>query len=155
MVVLSTNTASAQGNFDPAERRQRQLDGYREQITVKSEEDWKKLEPLVGKVMDTQRDVMRMAGSFGFGGGNRRGGGGDANAQGNSNRPRTQPVPEREELHKAVEEKAAVDELKAKLAKFREARKEKEAALEKAQAELRKELSPRQEAGAVLAGLLK
>jgi hypothetical protein len=41
------------------------------------------------------------------------------------------------------------------LAKVREARKAKEVALEKAQEELHKALSPRQEAGAVLAGLLK
>ncbi len=157
MVVLSANTASAQGNFDPAEFRQRQLDGYREQITVKSEEDWKKLEPLVAKVMDAQRDVMRMGGGFGFGRGGGRRGGGDANAQGNSNRNRagSQPIAEREDLQKALEDKVPAEELKAKVAKYREARKTREAALEKAQADLRKELSPRQEAGAVLAGLLK
>ena len=60
-----------------------------------------------------------------------------------------------EALQKAVESKAPADELKAKLAKLREARKEKEAALEKAQEDLRKVLSVRQEAAAVLAGLLK
>jgi hypothetical protein len=58
-------------------------------------------------------------------------------------------------LQKAIESKAPADELKAKLAKLREARKEKEAALEKAQEDLRKVLSVRQEAAAVLAGLLK
>jgi hypothetical protein len=155
MVGLSANTASAQG-FDPAEFRQRQLENYREQITVKSEEDWKKLEPLVSKVMDAQRDVTRMSGfGFGRGGGGRRGGG-DANAQGGGNRSRAgQPNPEREALQKAIDDKVAADELKAAVAKYREARKTKEAALEKAQTELRKELTPRQEAGAVLAGLLK
>ena len=153
MVVLSSNTASAQGNFDSSEFRQRQLDGYREQITVKAEDDWKKLEPLVAKVMDAQRDVMRFGG-FGFGRGGSRRGGGDGNSGGN-NRNRSQPIPEREHLQKAMEDKAAPEELKTKLTKFREARHAKEAALEKAQADLRKELSPRQEAGAVLAGLLK
>jgi hypothetical protein len=51
--------------------------------------------------------------------------------------------------------KASADEIKGKLAKFREARKTKEANLEKAQDELRKVLSARQEASAVLTGLLK
>jgi Spy/CpxP family protein refolding chaperone len=46
------------------------------------------------------------------------------------------------------------DEWKAKLAKFREARKAKEAALTKAQEDLRKVLTVRQEATAVSMGLL-
>jgi Spy/CpxP family protein refolding chaperone len=68
-------------------------------------------------------------------------------------------MPEQEALTKALEEKAPADEIKAKLAKYREARKtrdaERESKLEKAQEELRKALTPRQEAGAVLARLLK
>ncbi len=153
MVFLSTNMASAQGTFDAARFREDQLKRYREDyLGVKSDEDWSKIEPLVGKVMDAQRDVMRMAGSFGRGGGRR--GGGDGGDQA-SNRSRSQSNPEREALQKAIEEKAAADELKAKLAHFRETRKAKETALEKAQDDLRKALSPRQEAGAVLAGLLK
>ena len=151
--MLVTHTASAQG-FDPAEFRQRQLDNYREQMGVKDEEGWKKLEPLITKVMDAQRDVTRMAGFGGFGRGGGRRGGGDANAQG-GNRRGAQPNPEREALQKAIDDKAGADELKAAVGKLREARKAKEAALEKAQAELKKELTPRQEAGAVLAGLLK
>ena len=59
------------------------------------------------------------------------------------------------ELQKALDDKASAEDVKAKLAKLRETRKTKEAALEKAQDELRKALSPRQEAGAVLAGLLR
>ena len=48
-----------------------------------------------------------------------------------------------------------VDELKAKLTKFREARKDKEAKLAKAQEDLKKVLSVKQEAAAVLMGLLQ
>jgi hypothetical protein len=124
---------------------------------VKSEEDWTKLEPLVTKVMDAQREAG--FGFFGGGGrGNRGGGGGGGDQGGNSNTNRNrfgQSSPETDALRKALDEKAPADEVKAKLAKLREARKEKEAALSKAQDELRKALSPRQEAGAVLAGLLK
>jgi len=153
-----TNNVSAQGNFDPAQFREDQLKRYRDRIEVKSDEDWKKIEPLVGKVMDAQRDA-RMGAFGGFGGGGRRGGGGGGGDQaaggGNRNRGGGQPNPDVEALTKALEDKAPADEVKAKLAKVRESRKTKEAALEKAQEDLRKALSPRQEAGAVIAGLLK
>ncbi len=157
MVGFLTNNACAQ---DAAQRRQDRLDGYRRQIEVKSEDDWKKIEPLVGKVMDAQRETFGFAGFGGFGGrgGNRGGGGGGGNAGGDGNANRNRfgtPVPEVEALRKAIEDKAPADEIKEKLAKVREARKAKEAAVEKAQDDLRKALSPRQEAGAVLAGLLK
>ena len=131
---------------------QQQMERYRTRIEVKSEDDWKKIEPLIGKVMDAQREVRMGAG---FGGGNRRGG---DNADESSNRNRNrfgQPSPEAEALQKALEDKAPADEVKAKLAKYREARKAKETALEKAQEDLRKALSPRQEAAATMAGLIK
>ena len=152
--------AQGQGNFDPAQFRQRQLDGYRDRLEVKSDEDWTKIEALIGKVMDSQRDTRTGQGGSGFGGGRGgRGGGGGNTDPANTNTNRTRfggtPSPEAEALRKAIDDKAAEDELKSKLAKVHEARKTKDAALEKAQADLRKALSPRQEAGAVLAGLLK
>lgn len=66
MILFIAQGASAQGNFDPAQFRERQLERHRERIQVKSDEDWKKLEPLVGKVMDAQRDV-RMGMGFEIG----------------------------------------------------------------------------------------
>lgn len=159
MVCFFTPKSPAQGNFDPAQFRERQMERYRERIEVKSDEDWKKLEPLIGKVMDAQRDARMGMGFGGFGGrggrGGGDGGGGNANQSGNRNRGGGQTSPEVTELQKALDAKAPTDEVKAKVAKLREARKAKEAALDKAQEELRKALSPRQEAGAVLAGLLK
>jgi hypothetical protein len=144
---LFANPAAAQ---DRSERRENQLKDYREKIEVKADDDWKKIEPLVEKVMDAQ-----FAGFGGFGG--RGGGQGGGGGGGGRNRP--QVMPEQEALTKALEEKAPADEIKAKLAKYREARKtrdaERESKLEKAQEELRKALTPRQEAGAVLARLLK
>src|SRR3954467_3261224 len=98
-------------------------------------------------------------GGFGFGGGGRGGrgggGGGGGGDQANSNRNRGGGNPEVDALRKALDDKAPADEVKAKLAKVRESRKEKEAALSKAQDELRKALSPRQEAAATLVGLVK
>ena len=162
MVCFFAPQSSAQGNFDPAQFRERQMERYRERIEVKSDEDWKKLEPLIGKVMDAQRDARMGMGFGGFGGRGGRGGGGggdagggNANQGGNRNRGGGQSSPEVTELQKALDGKAPTDEVKTKLAKLRDARKDKEAALDKAQEELRKALSPRQEAGAVLAGLLR
>jgi hypothetical protein len=117
----------------------------------KSEEDRKKIGELIGKVTDAQREA-RMGGGFGFGGqrGGGGGGGGGGNRQGGA-----EPSPEYTDLKKAIDDKAPADEVKAKLAKYRDSRKAKEVALEKAQDDLRKALNPRQEAAAVLAALLK
>jgi len=159
-LFTSTQTASAQGNFDAARFREQQLERYRERIEVKSDDDWRKLEPLVGKVMDAQRDA-RMGLGFGFGGGRGGrgggGGGGGGGTDGDRNRGNRggQSSPETTALQKSLDDKASAEEVKANLAKFRETRKAKEAALDQAQDELRKALTAKQEAGAVLAGLLK
>ncbi len=63
--------------------------------------------------------------------------------------------PEVEALRKAVEAKASTAELKAKLAEVRAARQQKEADLTKAQEDLKQLLSVRQEAVAVMFGLVK
>jgi hypothetical protein len=62
---------------------------------------------------------------------------------------------ETQALREAVEAKAPPEEIKARLAKLREARKAGEAKLEAAQADLVAVLNVRQEAVAVMAGLLK
>ncbi|MCX6887242.1 MAG: hypothetical protein NTX27_19635 [Verrucomicrobia bacterium] len=111
---------------------------------------------LVQKVMDAQRSSMgdRMRGMFG---GRRGGPGGDNN---NADRGQRgggmfgQTSPEAETLQKAIDGKASANELKQALAKFVESRKAHQADLEKAQADLRKVLTPRQEAIATISGLL-
>jgi hypothetical protein len=146
------------GNFDPEQMRQRMMERYREALDVKSDDEWKLIEARITKVTDARREI-------GFGGGGFRGGrrGGDTNGGGNASATDQggrrgfggTTSPEVESLQKAVEAKAPAEELKAKLAKVREARKQKEATLAKAQDELRKVLSVRQEASAVLLGLLQ
>jgi hypothetical protein len=147
--------AQGRGNFDPAQFQQRMMERYREQLEVKSDDEWKVIEPRITKVSEARREVG-FGGGFGRGGGRR--GGGDANDQsGDTQRRRTfggEPNPDAEALQKAIESKASADEIKSKLAKYRESRKTKEANLAKAQDELRKVLSVRQEASAVLMGLL-
>jgi hypothetical protein len=63
-------------------------------------------------------------------------------------------MPEAEALQKAIDEKSSNAELKAALAKYTEARKAKQEQLKAAQEDLRKLLTPRQEAIASLNGLL-
>jgi hypothetical protein len=148
--IMGFFTSNAAAQNDAAQFRERALARYREQLDVKSDEDWKKIEPLVGKVMDARTSL----GGFGFGRGRTRGADGD-NAESDRFRLGSSASPEEKALGKAIETKAPADEIKTKLVALREARKSKEAEYEKAQDNLRKALSPRQEAAAVLVRLLK
>ena len=147
------------GNFDPAERRQRRMDFYKEQLEVKSDDEWKIVSDRIEKVTNLQRDIL--IGGFGGFGGRRGGGGGggenraEATSETRRNPFGGEPNPDADALQKALDSKASADELKAKLAKLRESQKDKETKLASAQAELRKVLSVRQEATAVMMGLLK
>jgi len=143
------------GNFDPEQMRVRMMERYREAFEVKDDAEWKLIEGRITKVMEARRDMGGFGRGFGGPGGpgGRRGGeGGDQG--GERRRFGGEPSPEAEALQKAIEAKASNDEIKAKLAKYREAQKTKQANLEKAQAELRQVLSVKQEANAVMMGLL-
>jgi predicted Holliday junction resolvase-like endonuclease len=157
-LTLSTGQLAAQqgggrGNFDPEQMRQRMMERVKEQMEVKNDDEWKVLEPLVQKVMDTRRDVQMggMGRMFGRGG---RGGGGDQGDQGNRRRFGGEPSAEETALEKAIDAKASKEELKSAMAKYREARKAKEAKLQTAQDDLRKVLTVRQEAIAMSNGWL-
>ncbi len=132
------------------------MDDLKEQLEVKDDAEWKALEPLIQKVMDTQQQLFadRIRGAFrGFRNRENNNGGGD-----NGGRQRGgfggEPSPEAETLQKAIDSKASNAELKAALAKLQESRKVKQESLEKAQADLRKVLSLRQEAILTSSGLL-
>ncbi len=143
------------GTFDPEQMRQRMMERYREQMDVKDDAAWQAIETRITKVMEARRDV-------GFGGGMRgmfgpRRGGGDNQGGDQPQRRRGgfgQPSPAAEDLQKAIDAKASNDTIKAKLAAYRDERKQKQADLQKAQDDLRKVLNVKQEAVAVLAGLL-
>jgi hypothetical protein len=164
--ALSAGSLSvqAQGQFDPAEMRQRMMDRAREVLDVPKDDEWKIVSERLEKVMTARRDVQAFGGGggFGFGGrGGRRGQGGDqANAGGGQGGGRRgggffgeQPQ-EAKDLQAAVEAKAPAEEMKVKLEKFRAAKKSKEEALAKAQASLKEVLNARQEAAAVMSGYL-
>ena len=138
-----------QGNFDPAEFQQRMMERTKETLEITDDTEWKAVEPLVAKVMEARRETLGGLGR-GFGRGGR--GGGDNGGGGRAGFGT--PSPEAEALQKAIDAKASNSEIKAALAKYEAARKAKQAALEKAQADLRKFLTPRQEALAAMNGLL-
>ncbi|MDB6111166.1 MAG: hypothetical protein JWR69_2916 [Pedosphaera sp.] len=156
------NLAAQNGRPDPAQMKQRIVDGWRDQLDVKDDGEWKLISDAIGKVIDTRMEIgFGGGGGMGFGRGGRRGGdtnNATAGDQGGQNRRRgfgPPPSAEAEALQKAIDAKAPADEIKSKLAKLREANKAKEAKLEAAQDDLRKILTARQEAAAVVGGLLK
>jgi len=147
----------SRGSWDPEQMRQRMTDRIREQMDVKGDAEWKLISERINKVMDARRDTMGSMG-MGFRGGSSRSGGTTDSSSDRSSRFSSfmpQPSPEEEALKKAIDDKASADDIKAKLKKVREVRKEKEAKLEKAQEDLKKVLSVKQEAVAVMSGLLK
>lgn len=152
--ALAQQDRPGRGNFDPEQMRQRMMERYREQLEVKSDDEWKILEERIAKVNEARREAASGAMGRMFARPGGRGGGDEAQRpnRGGFGGP---TLPEAEELQKALEAKASPDEIKAKLAKYREARKVKQANLAKAQDELRKVLSVRQEAVAVTMGLLE
>ncbi|MGC3961414.1 MAG: hypothetical protein QM813_26860 [Verrucomicrobiota bacterium] len=135
------------GNFDPAEFQKRMMERLQEQLEITDDKEWQAIEPLIQKVTDA-----RMA--IGFGGRGFGGRGGGPGGQGGGRGGFGQPNPDAEALQKVIDAKASNNETKAAIDKYVAARKAKQAELEKAQANLRKVLTPRQEAIATLNGLL-
>lgn len=138
------------GNFDPAQMRQRMAERMREQFGVKDDAEWKLISDRIEKVSDARRE-MGGRGGMGMMWGGRGGGPGGQGGSGGGG----QVNPEQEALQKAIEANAPAEEIKTKLAKYRASQKDKEAKLAKAQEDLRQVLTAKQEATAVLLGLLK
>jgi len=172
---LSANRLAAQdppqqrqgrGNFDPAQMQQRMMERYKEVLEFTSDDEWNAVKPLVQKVTEAQREVRSSAfggmGRMMFGGRQRGGDNAPGGDRPQGDRPQGmgrggfggEQSAAVQELQKAVDGKASADEIKGKLAKVRDERKQKEAALTKAQDDLKKVLNARREAQAVLAGLL-
>jgi hypothetical protein len=144
------------GNFDPSEFQARMMENIREQFKVKDDTEWKAIEGLVQKVMDTRREVGVGGGGFGRmfrrpGGDNAGGGGGGRRGGGFGG----EPSAEQAALDKAIDSNASKDELKSAMAKVRTAKKDKEAKLTKAQDDLKKVLTVEQEAVALAMGLVQ
>ncbi len=132
------------------------MERIREQLGIKDDAEWAVIEARVNKINEFRFANM----GRGFGGGRPPGGGGGGGqGQGQGGRRGGgfggPPNPDAEALQAALDSGASAEDIKAKLTAYRAATKEKEAQLEKAQDELRQLLSVKQEANAVLLGLLK
>ena len=152
------------GDFDPEQFRARMAERTKEMLGVTDDAEWKVIQPRVEKVMEARREAGGFGGGFGGPGafgrgprgggddeGGRRGPGGAGGGRGFG----PEPSAAVQDLQKAIEGNASADEIKAKLAKVREERKQKEAALAKAREDLKQVLSVKQEANAVLMGLVE
>lgn len=140
------------GRMDPAQRQQFMLDRYKDDLGFTNDTEWSAVEPLVQKVMDAREATMAGRG-FGFRG--RRGGNNNDNGGGGgNNRPQGPSNPDRDALQSAVDSNVSPQQLTAALEKYRSSQKAKQSKLEQAQSDLAKVLTPKQEAQAVLAGLL-
>ena len=140
---------------DPAQRAQMQVDSLRESLTVTNDAEWNIISQLLLKVVQLKSEqsiaeISRMiAPMMAMMGGGRGGMGGAANFLG------VQPDPSADALQMALDGHGTVAQVKAALARFREAKKQKQDALAKAQDALKEVLSARQEAVLALAGYLE
>jgi hypothetical protein len=130
----------------------RMLSALRERLEVTDDEEWKVISERIAKVSE----LRRSAGGAPFGMFGGRGGPPPAGSdRGTSRGPRPGGGSgELAALSTAVRDKLPDAEIKSRLDRVREVRKENEAKLAKAQEELRAVLSVRQEAVAVVFGLL-
>lgn len=149
--------AQGRGNFDPAQFKEQAITRIMDQMNVTDDAEKKALSDAIGKVFDARMEVGMGGMRFG---GSRRSRSGDTNSTDTGSSARRRggfgtPSAEAEDLQKAIDDKAPADQIKAKLAKLRESNQAKQAKLDAAQADLLKLLTSRQEAIAVLNGLLK
>ena len=147
------------GNFDPAQAQQQMMDRMREQFGVTDDAEWKLISDRLTAVTELRRAAVT-GGFGGFGGrggpggpGGGQGGPGGPGGQGGGRQGRT-ASPEQDALRQAITDNLPDAEIKSRLARVREVRKANEEKLTKAQEELRAVLTMRQEAVAVMAGLL-
>jgi hypothetical protein len=138
---------------DPTQRAQTQVDALRDTLAVTNDAEWAVISPRLLKVVqlksdDTMAEVSRMMASMmaQFGGGMP----GRASPFGSST-----PDPSADALQQALDGNGTVAQVKAALAKFRDAKKQKQAALAQARDALKEVLSLRQEAALTLAGYLE
>lgn len=134
------------------------LTALRDRFGVTDDAEWAVISERLGKLMEVRRTAGGAPGAGTFGRGGPGGPGGPGSAGGEAGRGTRvfggARTPEAEALQAAVTDKLPEAEIKARLAKVRETRKANEKKLEQAQEDFRAVLSVRQEAAAVLMGLL-
>lgn len=149
-------------NLNPQDMQDRMMSTIRERFEIKDDEEWKLISERLTKVMELRRTTGGGAMMFGGFGGRGPGGPGGGNAGGDrggdrGGRGRGGPggaSTEMAALSSAVRDNLPDAEIKSRLERLREMRRDNEAKLTKAQEELRVVLTVRQEATAVMFGLL-
>lgn len=149
------------GNFDPEQMAQMQAQRMQEQLGITAEE-WVAIGPRVEKVQGLQQDLQRATGGRGRGGMmGAMGGGGRA---GRGNRGATAAAEgEQSEIQQKLQalmttlqsDSPSSDTITKQLTELRQAKEKVKQELVKAQAALKEVLSVRQEANAVVNGLLE
>jgi hypothetical protein len=157
-------------NMDPQEIQkmiqQRMLDSYRDQMAVTNDTEWTLIAERITAVSQARTATMAdgggIGGMMGFGGmRGGRGGGGPGGGGPGGGGPGSgfanlfgQPSAESQALRQAIDDNAPAAQLKTLIAKLQAVRKDKLAKLAKAQEDLRAVLTTRQEAIAIMGGLL-
>jgi hypothetical protein len=156
-------------NMDPQQMmkqmQQRIIDSYREQMVVTNDDEWSLIVQRITAVTEARTAAMADGGGLGgmmgmgrrggAGGGPGGGGpGGGGPGGGGFNAIFGQSSPESDALQKAVDDDAPAGQIKTLIAKLQAVHKEKQAKLAQAQENLRAVLTTRQEAIAILNGLL-
>jgi hypothetical protein len=166
-IFAQDNNGGGPPDFDPAQFRQRMMEQTRKNLDVTNNDEWAVIQPLVEKVMEARREAFSGGGmGMGFGGpppggpgGPPPGGGpppdGDQGGPGGRRGFGPPRSAEHQALQKVLDDKAPTSEVKSALAKFRASRADKQARLAAAQSNLQAVLTLRQEAAAVLMGLLQ
>ena len=131
----------------------RMMTAMRDRFGVADDEEWNLISARIQKVTELRRGSGGGTGGFGGFRGGPPGGADTSNRGGRGTRPGGSP--EVEALQAAINDKLPAAEIKARLTRLRETRKTAEVTLQKAQEELRAVLSVRQEATAVIFGLLR
>lgn len=143
------------GTFNPEEMQARMMSGLRDRMGITNDEEWGLISQRITAVSEARRAAGGGIGGFGGrggpppGGGDRggRGPGGPGGRGGSSN-------PEMAALQQAIADNMPEAEIKSRLERMREARRNSETKVAKAQEELRAVLTVKQEAVAVMFGLL-
>jgi Spy/CpxP family protein refolding chaperone len=150
-------------NMDPQQMQQmiqqRINSSYRDQMDVTNDDEWALIEGRINAVTQARLaatadtgGVFGMMGMGGMRGGN--GGNGGGGPGGGFRNMFGQPSPESQALQKAIDDNAPAAQIKTLIAKLQAAHKEKLDKLAKAQEDLRAVLTTRQEAIAIMGGLL-
>lgn len=150
----STDDNGGRRTFNPEDMQARLLSSLRERLEVTDDEEWKLISDRITKVNELRRNAPGGFGAIAAFASRGSPGSQSSGDTSRSSRSSSSSNNEVAALQSALRDKLPDAEIKARLDRVREARKDNEAKLSKAQEDLRALLTVRQEAVAVMFGLL-